>query len=376
MWLREAERAQIWKPLGMVSALDYMERVLGHTPHVAHERLRVARALGDLPALELALARGELSFSAIRELTRVATPETELAWRDRAVGRNVREIEELVAGHARGDHPDDPPKPEAREHELRYRVTADVYALLRETVTHLTGENGKRLGDSELIAAFCNAVREGGATGEPRDRAKFQIAVTVCSACKQGWQHGGGVKVPIDAAAVERAECDAQHIGSIDADAHARAAQDIPPSVARFVWHRDGGRCQTPGCRSSVGLEIHHIIRRVDGGTHEPSNLRVQCSACHMAIHRGTLVIDNRGETLEARRPMSHVGSPAKSHVGPPKLDLAIMRTQARDALIGLGWKSPIARAAVDDAIAHGTAETTLESLIREALRRCPAPKT
>jgi hypothetical protein len=31
-WLREAERLQIWRPLGMVSALDYMERVLGLHP--------------------------------------------------------------------------------------------------------------------------------------------------------------------------------------------------------------------------------------------------------------------------------------------------------------------------------------------------------
>ena len=42
-WLREAERLQIWRPLGMVSALDYCERVLGYEPHAAAERLRVAR---------------------------------------------------------------------------------------------------------------------------------------------------------------------------------------------------------------------------------------------------------------------------------------------------------------------------------------------
>ena len=47
--LREAERLQIWRPLGMVSALDYMERVLGYAPHSAMERLRVARALQSLP---------------------------------------------------------------------------------------------------------------------------------------------------------------------------------------------------------------------------------------------------------------------------------------------------------------------------------------
>ncbi len=71
-WLREAERLQIWRRVGMVSALDYLERVLGHTPHVANERLRVARALGELPVLTDAFARGDLQYSAIRELTRVS----------------------------------------------------------------------------------------------------------------------------------------------------------------------------------------------------------------------------------------------------------------------------------------------------------------
>ncbi|MGE5183347.1 MAG: hypothetical protein ACM31C_14855, partial [Acidobacteriota bacterium] len=67
-WLREAEALQIWKPLGMVSAIDYMERVLGYAPRTAQERLRVARALGALPVLNAVLASGELSFSAVREL--------------------------------------------------------------------------------------------------------------------------------------------------------------------------------------------------------------------------------------------------------------------------------------------------------------------
>src|SRR5215510_153626 len=72
-WLREAEALQIWRQLGMVNAIDYMERVLGYAPRAAQERLRVARALAGLPSLEQALASGELSFSAVRELTRVAT---------------------------------------------------------------------------------------------------------------------------------------------------------------------------------------------------------------------------------------------------------------------------------------------------------------
>src|SRR5262245_23078339 len=61
-WLREAEALQIWRPLGMVSALDYMERVMGYAPRTAQDRLRVARALGSLPKLTAALAGDQLSF--------------------------------------------------------------------------------------------------------------------------------------------------------------------------------------------------------------------------------------------------------------------------------------------------------------------------
>src|ERR1044071_3879415 len=98
-WLREAEALQIWRPLGMVSALDYLERILGYAPRTAQDRLRVARALGNLPRLTTALAGDELTFSGVRELTRVATPATEAAWLSAAAGKNLRQIEELVADH-------------------------------------------------------------------------------------------------------------------------------------------------------------------------------------------------------------------------------------------------------------------------------------
>jgi Holliday junction resolvasome RuvABC DNA-binding subunit len=63
----------------------------------------------------------------------------------------------------------------------------------------------------------------------------------------------------------------------------------------------------------------------------------------------------------------------APSHAG-SRLDDAIVRTQARDALVGLGWKPNIARAAVEEAKSHVGREPSLEILIREALRRCPRP--
>jgi hypothetical protein len=76
----------------------------------ARERVRVARALGALPGLAEALARGELSYAKVRALTRVATPATEA--RLLAVGRagTAAHVERIVRGWRRVDR-----KAEARE---------------------------------------------------------------------------------------------------------------------------------------------------------------------------------------------------------------------------------------------------------------------
>jgi hypothetical protein len=396
-WLRDAEALQIWRPLGMVSMIDYLERVLGYAPRTAQDRMRVARALGDLPALAGALSKGELGFSAVRELTRVATATTEATWIAAARGKNLREIEDLVADHRPGDRPDDPPDPEARTHVVRFELSADTFARLRQARTVLDDEHLTNLSDDGFVAALCSAALEGASHAEPTGRATFQIAMTVCRRCRQGWQNGAGAQVAVDAATVDRAMCDAQHIGSIDGEAPERAHQDIPPSTVRFVWRRDGGRCRVPGCRSARGLEIHHLVHRADGGGHDASNLSLLCGSCHLAHHRGALVISGTAEKLEVRRPGdeapeiearslppqiegtgAHVGvAPARSNgheQARSKLDAAIRCTQATAALTGMGWRPAIARAAVAAAMAQ-TDEGTLERLIFESLRRCPVPK-
>jgi hypothetical protein len=321
-WLREAEAVQIWRPLGMVSAIDYMERVLGYAPRTAQDRLRVARALGALPRLEIALAGGELAFSAVRELTRVATPANEAEWIAAARGQSLRQIEDLVADHQPGDGPSDPKDPRARTHVVRFELSAETFARLRQTRQALESERGRALAENELVAAMCEAALATG-NAEPDDgRAKYQIAMTVCERCKQGWQDGAGVAVPIRAAAVDRALCDAQQLGSLDGDAPARAYQDVAPSVARFVRRRDHGRCRVPGCRSSRGLETHHIVHREHGGGHEASNLILLCSSCHAAHHDGILTITGTADALTVSRP----GDAAADQ--PSTLDLAIARAR------------------------------------------------
>jgi hypothetical protein len=409
-WLREAERAEIWKPLGMVNLIDYMERVLGYAPRTAQQRMQVARALETLPVLTDALAMGELSFSAVRELVRVATPGTEQAWRTHVSAMNLRQIEEAVAGRRPGDLPSDVPDDNAREHVVTLRLDAGAYAMWRQGRTQLDEEHDHRLEDSELVTALFSTPRTDG-DGEISGRAKFQIALSLCPRCDRGWQEGAGARVPVDHPTVERARCDAQHLGSLDDDGPERAHQDIPPNVVRFVWRRDHGRCQTPGCRSARGLELHHIVHREDGGSHEPKNITLRCSACHIAHHRGLLDITGeapdrivttrphasrpRASSRPHERPVDaiarvrraepnvHDTIAARAHVGAvpaqrgagttSRFDEVTMRTQARDALVRAGWKHAIARIAVDESLAALEDASSLETLLREALRRCLA---
>jgi len=176
-WLRLAEEVQIWKHFGMVSPLDYLERKCGYGPHAANERLRVARELGDLPEMEDALREGELSYSAVRELTRVATRDTEALWIEAAVGKNLREIEAMVVGRPKGARPGDPENPRVIKERVVLELSADVYARWREVRATLADESGRRLDDDAVVRAMCEAVLGDDDGKEPSGRAKYQIAV-------------------------------------------------------------------------------------------------------------------------------------------------------------------------------------------------------
>jgi Domain of unknown function (DUF222) len=88
---------------GFRSCAAWLSWRVGLDLGAARERVRVARALGTLPTLAEALARGELSYAKVRALTRVATPETEA--RLLAVGRagTAAHVERIVRGWRRVD---------------------------------------------------------------------------------------------------------------------------------------------------------------------------------------------------------------------------------------------------------------------------------
>jgi len=100
--IREFDARGGWNR-GFRSCAHWLAWRVGLDLGAARERVRVARALGALPRLADALARGELSYAKVRALTRVATPEIEE--RLLAVGRagTACHVERIVRGWRRVD---------------------------------------------------------------------------------------------------------------------------------------------------------------------------------------------------------------------------------------------------------------------------------
>jgi hypothetical protein len=253
-WLRAAYRVQIWREVGCVHMVDYMERFLGYGVRNAQERLKIALALETLPGVAGALGAGALPMSAVRALLRVVTPENEQSWLGACAGKSVHQIEDEVSGRQKGDLPTDPKQPDLELRTIRYEdVRPSTAAFEREARAKARATCGSELDDDRFLAMLYRTYLEHaeGAAASTAEagmaRAAYQIAVTVCDRCQQGWRDSAGKQFALDATELERARCDAQHIGSLDTAQPARATQDVPPRIRRLVWRRDRGRCTIDG---------------------------------------------------------------------------------------------------------------------------------
>ena len=80
--------------------------------------------------------------------------------------------------------------------------------------------------------------------------------------------------------------------GSAQPPHRARRSRYIPAPVRREVWRRDGGCCSYVDphsgrrCGSRFLLELDHIVPFALGGSAEPGNLRLYCSAHNRFRHR------------------------------------------------------------------------------------------
>ena len=317
--LRRARAEGLHRRFGYASFYEYAERVLGYTPGVVRERMRVADALVGLPKLRAAMTAGEIPYSAARELTRVATTATEEDWLAATARARVREVEDMVRGRRLGDPPDAPPDPAARLHERRFLLTGAALGAYVAARACLETACGHPLTDSEVMEALCAASLAGTAATDPAARQPpYQIAITRCPGCARAWVDAAGQTIELSATELARASCDAELLGRVGGDAPPRATNTIPPRLRRAVLRRDRGRCRVPGCTNARFVDVHHVVPRAQGGDHTPSRLAAMCSAHHQAAHDGRLKVD-----LDKRGRLRVAHADGRPYGAPPPLPRA-----------------------------------------------------
>lgn len=330
--LRLAVRLNIWKFASKVSLYSYFEDVLGYGPKVARDRVRVAFALEQLPHLAAALERGEHSYTAVRELTRVVVPETEAEWLERVRDYNSARVQELVSMHRRGDRPSDPPDFEAKLCPVTFELSPLVVARLRTYQRDLGDELGHAIDDTMLFDALLAAT---GSNGEGGTAPRAQVQLTICARCDQGFVDAGGRRVPVSDAERDLLECDAVRIGSDRQPT--RATKDVTQATRRAVWHRDHNRCVVPGCRSTRHVDIHHVISRVAGGGHGADNLVLLCAGHHRLYHEGKITLDEAvTKSGRSRGPRAGLAKPEPStqRIDRPDTSMGASSGQPRAGLV------------------------------------------
>jgi len=335
--IREFDAREGWNT-GFRSCAAWLSWRVGLAPGAVREHVRVARALGTLPRLAQALARGELSYAKVRALTRVATPETEE--RLLVVGRagTAEHVERIVRGWHRVDRQAED-REAARQHAnralhvypdadgtviLRGRLTPEVGALLvqalaaaREALYQQARGRGAEADpptrvqqQADALALLAEtALHHGIDPGSPAERYQVVVHVDaeVLADADQPRQSvlEDGARVP--AGTSQRLACDASRVVMQHGrDGHvvevAARTRTIPPALWRALHHRDHG-CRFPGCGVRFG-QGHHIRHWAQGGPTTLSNLAMLCRRHHRAVHEEGYQLERQPDgELQFRRP-------------------------------------------------------------------------
>jgi hypothetical protein len=338
--LRQFDRHDGWANTGFLSLTAWLAWRIDISPVAAREYVRVARALGELVRVDAAFAIGKLSYSKVRAITRVATPETEQDFLDISTNATASQIERLSAAYRRTrTDPKEPPLDQRRfvrrsdtasgmvriEMQLPPEQAAVVWEAMSAAIdaghreddavepqSHASAESKRPEFDpGQLPAERADAmvsVAQAYLTHSPRTLGSGYELVLMST--KDQLEHGAagiggylrdGTPVPLHVARMLACDCsrvDVEVGESGEILDVGRARRTIPSAIGRALWLRDGG-CRAPGCGRRHHLHAHHIEAWADGGKTSASNLILLCPGHHLQVHEGNLSVSVREGKLE-----------------------------------------------------------------------------
>jgi hypothetical protein len=351
---------QGWRDTGFASTAEWLAWRIGIRPGAARERLRTALALQHLPLTSEAMKNGQLSFTKVRALTRVATPHNEPTLLGFARAGSAANLERVVRGWKTLDRTSEVTAEQIRYRNRRFsawvdadgmvvlqgRLDPEVGALLMRAVEAATDALYRRtseeaekeagrvgpepeccgdpnhtsdttapeqrradalglLAERALAAGFGPASDQDDAPVSPSRAERFQVMLHVEAPTLTEDQEPGiseledGTRVSAETS--RRIACDAATV-TIAHDHHGqvraagRRRRTVPPALRRALEARDRG-CRFPGCGLRF-TDAHHVKHWADGGETSLRNLVLLCRRHHRAVHEGgvSVCIDTDGQ--------------------------------------------------------------------------------
>ncbi len=316
-----------WYEQGAVSCAHWLAWRIGLDQATAREKVREAKALGNLPAIDGALKAGKLSYAKVRALTRVAKPETETKLLEMAMFATGAQLERLCRGYRGALAADNALPPAERGAQRRDlpggMVKLEIVLLPDEADLVLRAIERAREGEhvNEEVAASAETLkRDDGHTVETTptwpSRADGMVALAESYLAGNVASGNGGERfqvmvhvdkdplspdgvlagtledgTPVSAETLRRVACDCGLLaqgghGDLSNLTIGRRSRSIPPAILRALRLRDRGCC-FPGCTRGRFLHRHHIQHWLHGGETSMTNLTCLCSFHHHLVHEG-----------------------------------------------------------------------------------------
>ena len=309
--LRAFDRVNGWERSGALSSAHWLAWRVGMDLGAAREKLRVARRLGELPAIDAALERGEVSYSKVRAMTRVATADSEGALLAAARCSTAAELERTCRLERTGSAGADV---EARRYatdrptgdgmvSIQLRLLPDEAARVMKALE--VAGRGNRADGAVALAEM--ALAGGGREGD-RVRPPVEVVVHVRAADLEGrTELGDGISAEVS----RRLLCDAGVVPMLE-DGRGRTldvgrkTRVVPAAIRRALEARDGG-CRFPGCSNRIFTDAHHVAPWLDGGETSLHNTVLLCRRHHRRVHEDGFTLERDGDALVFRDPGGRV---------------------------------------------------------------------
>ena len=339
-----------WKAPGVKSYAAWLNWKCGIGLMAAREKVRVARALSELPLIDEAFRSGEISYSKVRAMTRVATPENEPLLLQIAQHGTAQHIERTVRKYRRVQKVCDPTENWKRTPDFKQwfdedgmthihlKLNAEDAALVLAAVEQqVKSESEESIAEENVSAeTFSDTpmeIDEPVTTwSEDRANAFHKLAEHYLATATDDLQTLDGpgrceliVHVNANDAhqdhhindgpccyldqnrfispeTARRLACDAI-VSTVVEDNEGnvlnigRRSRTISKAIRTALGIRDNG-CRFPGCCQTRWTDAHHIHHWADGGETSLDNLITLCRLHHRLLHKGEFSIVKKGDKI------------------------------------------------------------------------------